>query len=417
MINKNFSLLFIASVISTLGASMTYISLYWNYFEQTTVVSLTLLTTVTFLSGFIFSLFLSPFCDKYKPKNMMIFTMVMRTIILIIFGIGMLFLDIHIYFMIFMMVLLVALESLYDPSSVKIITNIVKKEEYTTANSWITILDRIGVLFGMLLGGIVIISLNLGTILLIEAGAFLIGVIILLQLKEKSAADDNKKEIERENYYLMWKEGIAYIIKTKWLIGVLLVAIAANLAITPSVTLLIPYTSEVLQGDSIHYSIIQISSILGSILMAYIISKIKLKLLVQSFLVAAILQSCIIMLLSMNSNILITIILIFLLGCFVALFNVPFVTLLQRHVPNYLLGRVRGGMIALSTGLSSLGYALSGIFTVQMGIRLTIFIYGLVGFIIIFSLVLFKPFSSISITNNQEKTVETDDKLFVQDKS
>lgn len=403
MINKDFTLLFISTVISTLGASMTYIALYWHYFEQTTIVSLTLLTTITFLSGFIFRLFLSPFCDKYKPKNMMMFTMIIRAIILIIFGIGLLFFNIHIYFMISMMVLLVALESLYDPSAIKIITSIVKKEDYMSANSWITILDRIGLLFGMLLGGIIVSILDLGNILLIEALAFIIGVLVLLSIKSKSIKENNK-EIGQSNYYLLWKEGIIYILKTKWLTGVLIVAIAANLAITPSVTLLIPYVSDVLKGGPIDYSIIQISSILGSIIMAYIISKIKLKFLIKSFLMAAIFQSFIIVILSFNSNIIVTVALIFLLGSFIALFNVPFVTLLQNHVPNKLLGRVRGGMVAFSTGLSSLGYAFSGIITTQIGIRLTVLIYGLIGLSIITCLILFQPFTSISATEQKTST-------------
>ena len=216
MINKNFSKLFIASTISTIGASMTYIALYWSYFELTSVVSLTLLTTITFISGFIFSLFLSPFCDKFKPKNLMAFTMVTRTALLAIFGFGILFFEIHIYFMIFMMVFLIALESLYDPASIKIITHIVDQENYTKANSWISILDRIGYLFGMLLGGIIVASVSLGTILLIEAFAFLIGAMIILNIKERVPQDETK-HVEIESYFTMWKAGISYILKTKWL--------------------------------------------------------------------------------------------------------------------------------------------------------------------------------------------------------
>ena len=398
MINKNFSKLFIASTISTIGASMTYIALYWSYFELTSVVSLTLLTTITFISGFIFSLFLSPFCDKFKPKNLMAFTMVTRTALLAIFGFGILFFEIHIYFMIFMMVFLIALESLYDPASIKIITHIVDQENYTKANSWISILDRIGYLFGMLLGGIIVASVSLGTILLIEAFAFLIGAMIILNIKERVPQDETK-HVEIESYFTMWKAGISYILKTKWLTGVLFVAIAANLAIAPSVTLLIPYTSEILNGDSIHYSVIQIASILGSITMAFILGKFKLNKLVTPFLIAAMLQSIVIMLLSLNSNIPVSIILMFLLGSFIALFNVPFVTLLQSYVPEHLLGRVRGGMVALSTGLSSLGYAFSGVITTQLGIQLTILLYGVLGFIIIICLIAMKPFSKLSIAS------------------
>lgn len=69
MINKYFSLLFFSSMISTVGSSMTYIALYWAYFERTTVLSIALLTTITFIANFIFSLCLSPLCDTFRPKK------------------------------------------------------------------------------------------------------------------------------------------------------------------------------------------------------------------------------------------------------------------------------------------------------------------------------------------------------------
>lgn len=133
--------------------------------------------------------------------------------------------------------------------------------------------------------------------------------------------------------------------------------------------------------------------------MAFILGKFKLNKLVTPFLIAAMFQSIVIMLLSLNSNIPVSIILMFLLGSFIALFNVPFVTLLQSYVPEHLLGRVRGGMVALSTGLSSLGYAFSGVITRQLGIQLTILLYGVLGFIIIICLIAMKPFSKLSIAS------------------
>ena len=139
--------------------------------------------------------------------------------------------------------------------------------------------------------------------------------------------------------------------------------------------------------------------------MAFVISKIKMKLLMKSFILAAICQSCVVVLLSMNTNVYIAILLIFALGCFVALFNVPFVTLLQSHVPDHLLGRVRGGMIALSTGMSSLGYAASGMITTYLSIPYTMLAYGLVGFGLIVLLLVFQPFASLPV--NEGKVVSS----------
>ncbi|UXR70053.1 MFS transporter [Staphylococcus sp. IVB6246] len=391
MINKNYTLLFLASCVSTLGASMTYIALYWYYFEQTTVTSLTLLTTATFLAGFVFNLFLTPICDKYDPKLLMRTTMLIRCIILLFVGLAMYFFDISIYYMVAMMILLVALESVYDPSSIKIITRIVKEDDYVTANSWISILDRMGFLIGMLLGGIIITLIDIEMILFIEAISFFVGFILLYFVQETYKVNEQETD-ESDNYFVLWKNGITYIFQTKWLLWIAVIAIAANLAITPAVTLLIPYTSEILYGQSIHYSILEVSSILGGMMMAYVIGKFKMQKLFRWFVIAPLLQSMCIICLSFNRTIGIAIVLLFLLGMFISLFNVPFTTILQKYVPNSYLGRVRGGMIALSTSLSSVCYAFSGIISDKVGIVQAILIYGMLGLIIILGMALLKPF-------------------------
>lgn len=101
--------------------------------------------------------------------------------------------------------------------------------------------------------------------------------------------------------------------------------------------------------------------------------------------------------LSFNRTIGIAIVLLFLLGMFISLFNVPFTTILQKYVPNSYLGRVRGVMIALSTSLSSIGYAFSKVISDKVGIVQVIFIYGMLGLIIILGMAILKPFKYTSI--------------------
>ena len=303
MINKYFSLLFFSSMISTVGSSMTYIALYWAYFERTTVLSIALLTTITFIANFIFSLCLSPLCDTFRPKNLMMFTMISRTAILIIFSVGLIFFEIHIYFMIIMLIAIIALESMYDPSSLKIITHIVEEQHYVKANAWLSILDKSGYLFGLLLGGFIISVLNLGTILLIEAIAFLIGFVILSKVKTTETDVQNDNADASESYFDMWRRGMGYIFKTRWLYAILVVAVAANFAITPTITLLVPYIHDIIGGGSIAYAWVQVASVIGGMLMAFVIGKIALKNVTYTFLLAAMTQGLLIIALSFVTHI------------------------------------------------------------------------------------------------------------------
>lgn len=128
----------------------------------------------------------------------------------------------------------------------------------------------------MLLGGVIIALIDIEIILFIEAMSFFVGFILLYFVQETYKVNEQETD-ESDNYFVLWKNGITYIFQTKWLLWISVIAIAANLAITPTVTLLIPYTSEILYGQSVHYSILEVSSILGDIMMAYVIGKFKMQ--------------------------------------------------------------------------------------------------------------------------------------------
>lgn len=381
MFNKNFVLLFSTSIISMLGSSFTYIAIYWTFSNNTTGTNLALLTTAVFLSRFLFFTFLSPFTDRYSPKKLIRITMLMRFIMLSVFSGALYFFQIHIIWIILLMILQTALEALAGPSVTKLMVNVVDKDDLTRANALFGLNDRLGILIGMVLGGILIAKLSLDIVLFIEALGYFIGFLLISGLQIGLKKDE--EIVKRRNYWYEWLEGIKYIFVNKWMLVVMSFAILTNLSIAPTVTLLGPYTVEVLRGDSSMFSYLELSSIIGSIITAFILSKWKFKNLnlFYSISIACLVQSITIIFLGLNTNVPASLALLALLGMSVAFFNIPFNTIIQKSVPESLLGRVRSTLVALSTGASSIGYSLTGVVADITKVSYAFLIFGTCGLI------------------------------------
>lgn len=395
LINKNFTYLFITTIISIMGSSLSYIAIYWSFANDTSITSITLLTTLAFVSRFLFFMFLSPIVDRYESIKLMRITMLSRCILLITFGALMLFLKISIFYLMIMVVIQTALDCIYSPSSVKIIVQIVDKGDQTRANALINLVDRTGILIGMIIGGGVIAIFKLDVILIIEGIGFFIGacMLSLISLPKKEMKSSNNKK----SYINEWKEGIHFIVNHKWMLAVLGLAIASNIAITPTVTLLAPYSLKVLHVSSTMYSYLQAANILGSMVTAILLSKWKFKKmnLSLSFSIACLLQAIFMMCFGISTSFQLSLVFLFLIGLSVALFNIPFTTILQHYVPQGILGRVRSTLVAISTGFSSIMYMLSGVMSSNYGIVKTIQIYGGVGLSLIVLIMFMRPFKDI----------------------
>ncbi len=395
LINKNFTYLFINTIISIMGSSLSYIAIYWSFANDTSTTAITLLTTLAFVSRFLFYMFLSPIVDRYESITLMRTTMLSRCVLLITFGALMLFWKISIFYLMIMIVIQTALECIYSPSSVKIIVQIVDKENQSRANALINLVDRTGILIGMIIGGGVIAFFKLDVILIIEGISFFIGacMLSLISLPKIEMKSSNHKK----NYINEWKEGINFIVNHKWMLAVLGLAIASNIAITPTVTLLAPYSLKVLHVSSTMYSYLQAASILGSMFTAILFSKWKFEKmnLSISFSIACFLQAIFMICFGLSTSFQLSLACLFLIGLTVALFNIPFTTILQHYVPQEILGRVRSTLVAVSTGVSSIMYMLSGVMSSYYGIANTIQIYGGIGLILIVLIMYMRPFKDI----------------------
>jgi MFS transporter, DHA3 family, macrolide efflux protein len=399
VINRRFTYLFLSTLISTLCGSLSYIAIYWNFSVENSLTVLALLTTCYFVSRFFFSLFLSPLADLHDSQWLMKATMLLRSLLLLAAGGSMLFFHISSMWILLMAVLQTALESVYHPASSKLVTKLVEEKDLSCANALLQTLDSVGALVGLAVGGLVVAVMSLESILLVECVAYLAGGLLIGFLPR--AGLEERERGERTRYFQVWKEGLQFIFRHNWLMAVLAVAILANLAIAPTLTLLAPYASTVLGGGSTTFSYLEIAIVIGSIGSGLVLSKLSLSRLSFTFVLAGSLQASIMILLGFNAMLPVAMVLLVAVGFAIGLFNIPFVTMLQRYVPNHMLGRVRGGLVAASKLASSIGYFLSGFLSDQMGVSSVMILFGGLAIIGIVIVALIRPFQSMEGANMQ----------------
>ncbi|WP_241545877.1 hypothetical protein [Staphylococcus pseudintermedius] len=163
---------------------------------------------------------------------------------------------------------------------------------------------------------------------------------------------------------------------------ILMIAIAANIMITPYTTLIIPYIRENISATPDIFTATEILMMVGGVLIGILTSK-YLKLdSYQSdklFVVSAISQGILIILLSYNSSMILYFIVMFLLGACITAFNIPFSIILQSKVPIKAIGKAKSHIISISTIFSAILYVLSSFLVRYMDISHVYLIFPILG--------------------------------------
>ncbi|MCS5533415.1 MAG: MFS transporter [Candidatus Poseidoniaceae archaeon] len=190
--NSNYRSLWLASVISMLGEWFNTIALFFLILEYTgSEFLLGFLFTVRMISFAIFQPFIGLLADRYNRKVMMVVTNVVQ----IFLALGFILVDSasDILWMIALSGLMMLLHGAYMTAERAAIPNVVSPEHLTTANaldaaSWSTALC-----IGALLGGIVVSNWGTDAAFIIDSITFAIGTILLIPVKIQQNVEEEMK--------------------------------------------------------------------------------------------------------------------------------------------------------------------------------------------------------------------------------
>ena len=190
--NGNYRSLWLASVISMLGEWFNTIALFFLILEYTgSEFLLGFLFTVRMISFAIFQPFIGLLADRYNRKIMMMAT----NIVQVFLALGFILVDSasDMWWMIALSGLMMLLHGAYMTAERAAIPNVVSPEHLTTANaldaaSWSTALC-----IGALLGGIVVSQWGANAAFIIDSATFAIGALLLIPVKIEQNVEEEMK--------------------------------------------------------------------------------------------------------------------------------------------------------------------------------------------------------------------------------
>ncbi|SCY36122.1 Predicted arabinose efflux permease, MFS family [Paenibacillus polysaccharolyticus] len=370
---SNYSKLFGAFSLTFLGDGLTLAAVPWLVSTLTTDTLYASITmTALRLPWLIFSLPVGVLIDRYSRKHMLVGASFTRMIFLLFLTICIWGGWISIPLLALFMFGIGLSRVVFDSTVQTIIPQVVEEKKLEKANGQFTAGQLItSDILGVALGGF-IITMHIVYPFAIDTVTAILSLLLISGLRgsfhpAKSKESQVQEQAEKETRPMKnWKRemwsGIQYVFQDRFLRGLAILSVTITLMFSMILVTQIFFVREVLQLEAYAFgiliSIATIGSILGSQAVAYMRKRWSSKqLILLSILSMGLLYGAV----GLTSNAYVVGGLYFCAAFFIVVYNVIRSSILQRSVPNELLGRVGSVFRFLSFGISAIGTLLGGL--------------------------------------------------------
>lgn len=369
----NYSKLFGAFSLTFLGDGLTLAAVPWLVSTLTTDTLYASITmTALRLPWLIFSLPVGVLIDRYSRKHMLVGASFTRMIFLLFLTICIWGGWISIPLLALFMFGIGLSRVVFDSTVQTIIPQVVEEKKLEKANGQFTAGQLItSDILGVALGGF-IITMHIVYPFAIDTVTAILSLLLISGLRgsfhpAKSKESQVEEKADKETRPMKnWKRemwsGIQYVFQDRFLRGLAILSVTITLMFSMILVTQIFFVREVLQLEAYAFgiliSIATIGSILGSQAVAYMRKRWSSKqLILLSILSMGLLYGAV----GLTSNAYVVGGLYFCAAFFIVVYNVVRSSILQRSVPNELLGRVGSVFRFLSFGISAIGTLLGGL--------------------------------------------------------
>ncbi|WP_348945859.1 MFS transporter [Chitinibacter sp. FCG-7] len=270
-----------------------------------------------------------------------------------------------------------ALDAFFWPARDALIPAIVPERDLTRANSVMLTTNQVGLVFGPVLGGILLATLSYEVIFGLTGVMLALATACIGFINEPFVA-----KIRQHGSTMLseLKEGVQYAIKTPVLRALMLVYAAANLLFMGPLALGIPIiVTENLNGEPATLSYLQSAFAAGMVIGGILLTMYppsKKRLLMITVIIA--LEGVLLAMLAHTHWVWIAVAIQALIGLGVAGNNVPMMSLIQQYSDKDKIGRVMSLNSMASMGLTPLSYAMvTGLLSLHLSMAWIMPIFGL----------------------------------------
>jgi MFS family permease len=338
---RDFSLLWLAQLVSTIGSSLTDLAAGILVFSLTgSVLNVGLVLMVTALPTLFVGLFAGVFVDRFNRKRILLASDLLR---------GLLVLAIPLSFdtfgpetgMVVMYGLLFAaatVRQFFDPAWESVLPEIASEEELTSANAFLSISSFGSTAIGFALAGL-LATINIHVPFYIDAATFALSFALVLAVRIPAHGPQESTNIGVVVENL--KSGASYLWSTPILRSAFIVAVPVFLAFGLWNVLLLPMAIKVLGGSEFEYGIQEGVTSVGFVAGSFLMAKFGDRLAEGTWMiVGTLLMGVFGILYGLAPNIQVAILLVMVTGFLNSPMSIARRGLLQKNIPREMRGRV-----------------------------------------------------------------------------
>ena len=373
--HEGFSMLVTARLISNVGNGLSPIALAYGVLSLPGAdgSDLSIVMGARYLPLIIFMLFGGVFADRFQRNRIVGGSDIIGSVLVAVSAISLIAGFSSILLLAVMGALFGVLNALWWPAMSGVLPEILPKEKLQEGNAIIGLMSNIGVVFGTLLGGVIVTLTSPGWALLIDGATFFIAGLIVWNLKL-----DAKSRVESPGIISDLRVGWREFISRSWLVTMVIAFAFINMAFDSMITILGPLNFSDPETGPRNWSYNLAGLTIGMMIGGIIVLKFKFKhpLFVSMILVA--ISGIWDFALAFDLSLAISIAAGIFSGIAVEIFLVTWSTSMQTHIPEESFSRVNAYDSLGSYGFAPLGIIIAGPLVEAFSVNSILFATGII---------------------------------------
>jgi MFS family permease len=373
--HEGFSMLVTARLISNVGNGLSPIALAYGVLSLpgADASDLSIVMGARYLPLIIFMLFGGVFADRFQRNRIVGGSDIIGSFLVAVSAISLIAGFSSILLLAVMGALFGVLNALWWPAMSGVLPEILPKEKLQEGNAVIGLMSNIGVVFGTLLGGVIVTLTSPGWALLIDGLTFFIAGLIVWNLKL-----DAKSRVESPGILDDLRVGWREFISRSWLVTMVIAFAFINMAFDSMITILGPLNFSDPETGPRNWSYNLAGLTIGMMIGGVIVFKFKFKrpLFVSMILVA--ISGVWDFALALDLSLVIAIAAGVFSGIAVEIFLVTWSTSMQTHIPEESFSRVNAYDSLGSYGFAPLGIIVAGPLAEAFSVNSILFATGFI---------------------------------------
>ncbi|QXE02907.1 MFS transporter [Terribacillus sp. DMT04] len=355
LINRDFRLLLVSSIFSSLSISMYLLIEQWyviNELDAPALVGIVLLATT--LPRVICMVFGGILADRLRKSRIIFCSLFVRSLLLMLAA----FLAdsnmLQFIPLLFFAVTFGISDAFFWPARDSIVPQIVPEASLAKANAMMQTINQLGVVLGPLTAALLLSKFSYAAVFCLIGASLLLGSICQMMIKEPKNNSHVNFSLRTE-----MKEAIQFIKNSLILKLLMLTFIVDNLLYIGPLMLSIPlFAGNILEGDAFTLSFLQISFSGGIVIGGFLLSFFPIKKQGRWIAAVLLLEGFLLGIYSQSDSFVAISLFLCLLGICVSAINIPVISLIQQIVPKHLIGRIISVSTLVSIGLIPLSYGI-----------------------------------------------------------